>query len=117
METFLDGGLFELLLALGFACFINFIYLKKLLLIIFSVLVIAAPIILFFIKKNELHQWVVALCTFNAVLLIVLLWKEKKRNPGESLFNVEGMKGKLEEVRKRVVGFFGKGGKHGKTKA
>ena len=109
METFLDGGLFELLIAIGFAWFLNFIYLKKLLLIIFSFLLIAAPVILFIIKKNELHQWLVGLCTFNAALLIVLLWKEKKRNPGESLFNVEGMRNKLGELRKKIGGFFGKG--------
>lgn len=108
METFLDGGLIELLIAIGFAWLLNFIYLKKILLVIFSLLIIAAPVILFFIKKNELYEWLVALCTFNSVLLIVLLWKEKKRNPGESLFNVEGMKNKLPEIRNTISTFFGK---------
>jgi Ca2+/Na+ antiporter len=108
METFLDGGLFELLIAIGFAYFLNFIYLKKFLLIIFSALVIAAPISLFFIKKNEFYFWLVAMCLFNAVLLIVLLWKEKKRNPGETLFNVEGMKNKLAEIKSKISNIFSK---------
>ncbi len=108
METFLDGGLFELLFAIGFAYFLNFIYLKKLLLIIFSALIIAVPIILFFVKKNELYSWLVVLCTFNSVLLVVLLWKEKKRNPEESLFNVEDMKNKLAGIKSKIKIFFQK---------
>ena len=116
METFLDGGLFELIIAIVFAYFLNFIFLKKYLLLIFSLLIITAPVILFFINKNELHSWLVAICLFNAVLLIVLLWKEKIRNPAESLFNVAGMKNKLSEIRNKINIFFQKNINSGKNK-
>src|SRR6476469_6373675 len=108
METFLDGGLFEVLIAIAFAYFLNFVFLKKYLLIIFSLLIITAPVMLLFINKNELHFWMVVICLFNAVLLIVLLWREKKRNPGESLFNVVSMKNKLSEIRNKINIFFQK---------
>jgi hypothetical protein len=55
MEPFLAGGLFEILIASGFALFLNFIFLKRQVLLIFSVLIIC-PILLYFLKeKNELH--------------------------------------------------------------
>ncbi len=108
METFLDGGVFELLIAILFASFLNIIFLKKYLLIIFSVLVISCPVILLFIYRNELYYWIVSLCFFNACLLIILIWKEKKKHPKEALFDVEIMKNKLVEIRKKISIFLEK---------
>jgi hypothetical protein len=106
METFLDGGLFELLLAIFFAFSLNFIFLKKYLLIAFSILVIAAPTILFFINKHGIYYWLVSLCSFNSIFLVVLLWKEKRKNPQTPLFNIETMKTKLTEIRNKISSFF-----------
>lgn len=108
METFLDGGLFELLIAILFASFLNIIFLKKHLLIIFSILVIVSPVVLLFINKNELYYWIVSICFFNSCLLTILLWKEKKKHPKEALFNVEIMKNKLVVIRKKISVFFEK---------
>ncbi|MEO6221434.1 MAG: hypothetical protein ABIO81_13460 [Ginsengibacter sp.] len=106
METFLDGGLFELLLGILFASVLNIIFLKKYLLIIFSVLIISGPVTLLFINKDELYYWIVSLCLFNSVLLIILLWRQKNKNPGEALFNLVIMKKKLHEVWNKINNFF-----------
>jgi hypothetical protein len=108
METFLDGGLFEILIAMVFAIILNFIFLKKYLLIIFSLLIIFCPVILFFINRNELYYWFVSLSIFNSVLLIVLLWREKKTNPNKPLFNVDILKNKLSEIKKKFNTVFRK---------
>jgi Ca2+/Na+ antiporter len=116
MEPFFDGGLFELLFAMGFAILVNFIFLKKYLLIVFSLMVISAPIALFFIHRNELYNWIVTLSLFNAVLLVVLIWKGKKEKPGEPLLNVEDMKRRLSAFRNKISGFFSKNSGAGKDK-
>jgi hypothetical protein len=105
MEIFLDGGLFEILIAMSCAIFLNFIFLRKYLLIIFSLLIIACPLMLFFIKKNELYYWVVAFCFMNAILLTVLLWKEKRKNTRGPLFDVENMKNKIVAIRNNLRTF------------
>jgi Ca2+/Na+ antiporter len=108
MEPFFDGGLFELLFVIGFAVLVNFIFLKKILLILFSLLVISAPLILFFIHGNELYNWIVTLCLLNAVLLVVIIWKQKREKPGEPLFDIENMKKKLSELRNKIGHLFSK---------
>ncbi len=108
MEPFFDGGLFELLFVIGFAILVNFIFLKRYLLILFSLLIIAAPVILFFIHGNELYNWIVTLCLLNAVLLVVIIWKQKKEKPGEPLFNIENMKRKVAEFRNKINNLFSK---------
>lgn len=108
MEPFLDGGLLELLFVIGFAILINFIFLKKYLLILFSIIIIACPVTLFFIQKNELYNWLVALCFLNAVLSVVLIWKQKKEKPAEPLFNVTAMKSKLSGFRNKINHLFSK---------
>ena len=106
METFLDGGLFEIFIAMAFAVFLNYIFLKRYLLIIFSVFIIASPLLLFFVQKNELFFWLVSICLFNAVLLVVLLWKVKIECPMKPLFFLEKMKLKLSGIQQRVNIFF-----------
>jgi Ca2+/Na+ antiporter len=108
MELFFDGGLFELLFVIGFAILVNFIFLKRVLLILFSLLIISAPVILFFIHGNELYNWVVTLCLLNAVLLVVIIWKQKKEKPAEPLFKVENMKRKLSEFGNKISNLFSK---------
>jgi uncharacterized membrane protein YqjE len=108
MEPFFDGGLFELLFALGFAILVNYIFLKRILLILFSLLIISAPVILFFIHGNELYNWIVTLCLLNAVLLVIIIWKQKREKPGEPLFDVENMKKKVAELRNKLSHLFSK---------
>ena len=116
MEPFLDGGLFELLFVMGFAILVNFIFVKKYLLILFSLLILCAPVILFFIHGNELYNWTVTLCLLNAVLSVVLIWKYKKEKPGVPLFDIENMKRKLSEVRNKFSELFSKNSKAEKDK-
>lgn len=116
MEPFFDGGLFELLCAIGFITLVNFIFLKRYLLILFSLVIVSAPIILFFIHGNELYNWIVAFCLFNAVLSVVLIWKQKKERPGEPLFGVENMKRKLSEFRNKINNLFSGNAKADKGK-
>ena len=108
MEPFLDGGLFELFIAVFFAASLNFIFLKKYLLFIFSLLILAFPVLLFFIDKNELYYWMVSFCVFNAVFLVVLLWKVKNKNPEEPLFDAESMKKKLSGVSNKLKTYLSK---------
>jgi hypothetical protein len=106
METFIDGGLFELLIAMVFAIFLNFIFLKRYLLILFSLITIAGPVLLFFIDKGESYYWLTSQCLFNSVFLVSLLWKEKKENPSRPLFNIENMRSKLSSIKNKVSAFF-----------
>ena len=108
MEPFFDGGLFELLFIMGFAILVNFIFLKRYLLILFSLLLVSAPMILFFIHRSELYDWIVTICLMNAVLSVVLIWKQKKEKPGEPLFNIENMKYKLSGFRDKISNLFSK---------
>ena len=116
MEPFLDGGLFELLFALAFAVFVNFIFLKRYLLILFSLIIITAPVLLFFMPGNEFRNWIIAVCLFNSVLSVVLIWKQKKEKPAGPLFNVEIMKRELSEFMTRISNLFSKRHSPGKSK-
>ena len=89
MEPFLDGGLFEVLIAVLIGYSLNFIFLKKYLLVIFSLVSIVAPVLLFFIHAKEIFYWLVSICIFNTVFLITLLWKQRITEPGKSLFDVK----------------------------
>jgi hypothetical protein len=89
MEPFLDGGLFEVMVAVLIGYSLNFIFLKKYLLVIFSVVSIIAPVLLFFIHAKEIFYWLVSICIFNTVFLITLLWKQRITEPGKSLFDVK----------------------------
>jgi hypothetical protein len=106
METFLDGGLFEFFIALSVAVFLNFIFLKRYLLIVFSLIIIASPVVLFFIPKNELFYWVVSFSLFNSILLVVLLWKVKTESPQMPLFRVENLKIRLSGTLQKINIFF-----------
>lgn len=116
MEPFLDGGLFELLFALAFAILVNYIYLKKYLLILYSLMIICAPISLFFIHGSELYYWIEALSLFNSILLVILMWKQKKEKPREPLFNIEEIKRRFSEFKNKISSLFSKNSKPDKTK-
>ena len=92
MEIFLDGGLFELLVAVGFGYAINFIFMKKYLLIIFSCIVIGAPVSLIFFNSGEIRFWIIGACCINAMLLVILLWKHRLENTNKQLFNLNKAK-------------------------
>ena len=88
MEIVVDGGLFEFIIAVAFGYAINYIFLKNYLLVIFSCISILCPVALIFLKPGELYYWLISVCILNAVLLVVLLWKERSRIPNQSLFDL-----------------------------
>jgi hypothetical protein len=90
MEIFLDGGLFEIIIAMVFGYAINYIFLKKYLLIIFSGIVILSPVALMFLKTGEMYNWLVTISISNALLLVVLLWKERIKS--HQLFDIKKFK-------------------------
>ena len=102
METFLDGGLFELLIGLAFLYIINFIFLKKYLLIAYSAISIASPVLAIFIGKSEIFYFLISLSIINSILLVIILWTVRKRNKDQPLFNVE-------RYKKRMFNLFKKG--------
>lgn len=89
MEPFIDGGLFELFIAIGVGYSLNFIFKRKYLLVIYSIMSIAAPIILLFTNKSELFLWLVSINIFNSTILIIFLWKQQLSNPNKSLFETD----------------------------
>ena len=95
MEPFIDGGLFELLLVLGFAYTINYIFLKKYLLIFYSVVSIISPILLIFFNQGELLYYICGVCIVNSILLVILLWKQRQTNPRRPLFDLGKLKDKF----------------------
>ncbi|HYV91030.1 MAG TPA: hypothetical protein VE978_04580 [Chitinophagales bacterium] len=95
MEVFVDGGLFELLLAVAFGYAINFIFLKRYLLVIFSGLCILTPVALIFLGRGELYYWLISICILNSIFLVILLWRERQRVPNQPLFDVEKFKRKF----------------------
>jgi hypothetical protein len=103
MEPFIDGGYIELLLVLlaGFA--INFIFLKKHVLVIFSVISIASPVFLLFITGGAFYSWLVSLCIFNAAFLIILLWKIKIKDPVKPLFDLQKIFKNRERTDKEII--------------
>ena len=102
MEVFLDGGLFEIIGFLLFASLSNYIFSKKYLLIIYSVIAIAAPILLFFSKDTEIFYWVIALIIFNSILFVSLLWKVRKGTGDKQLFDTSFLKRKLMQVKEKA---------------
>jgi hypothetical protein len=101
MEIFIDGGLFELSIAIATAYLINFIFLRKYLLIIFSVATITAPVIILFIPKGELFYFISAFSILNSIFLVLLLWKQRTQSPREPLVNIEKYRNKIVNGAKR----------------
>lgn len=99
MEPFIDGGLFELLFVLGFVYAINYIFLKKYMLIFYSAVSIISPILLIFSVEAELRYYLCGICIINSVLLITLLWKQRQTNPRRPLFDAGKLKDKI--IRKK----------------
>lgn len=100
MEIFVDGGLFELIIAIAFGYAINYIFLKKYLLIIFSCIAILSPVTLIFFNSGELYYWLITICIINAILLVLLLWKERLKVPKQPLFDVGKFKRKFFRKKK-----------------
>ena len=99
MEIFIDGGMFELLAAAALAYTINFIFLKKYLLIIYSLLLIATPVLFLFTSKdNEVYFVLLFFAFFNAVVFVALLWKLKLEDEKAPLFNVKSIAGKWKRM-------------------
>ena len=101
MEPFFDGGLFELAALILIGYVFNYIFLKKYLLIIYSIITIAAPVVLLFYHEGELFYYLCAVCIINAILLIITLWKFRDSFGNTPLFDVEGLRKKI--LRKREV--------------
>lgn len=100
MEIFVDGGLFELFLAIVFAYSFNYIFMKKYVLWLYCACAVAAPIALIFINKSELYFVTVGLCIFNSIFLVVLLWRARLQFPGKPLFDMNDIKNKLLKNKK-----------------
>jgi hypothetical protein len=88
MEIFIDGGLFEFFIGVIIAYVMNYIFLKKYLLLLFSSITIVSPILLIFFRVSELYYSCVSICIFNSIFLVVLLWRERQRNPEMPLFKL-----------------------------
>jgi hypothetical protein len=95
MEIFIDGGLFEFLIAVTLGYMVNYIFLKKYLLFFFSAVSIISPLLLIFLNKGELFFCIVGLCIFNSIFLVVLLWKQRQTIPHKPLFDVKKLRDKL----------------------
>lgn len=98
MEPFFDGGLIELLIAIGIGYTLNFIFLKKYLLVFFSIVSIVAPVLLFYVNQGEIYYLLVGVCIFNTIFLNTLLWKQRLTEPDKPLFD---LKKYLEQYRKK----------------
>jgi hypothetical protein len=98
MEIFIDGGLFEILLAITLGYTVNFVFAKKYLLIVFSVISIVAPALLFFLHQGEWFYFLLVICMFNSALLVILLWKMKEQNGEEPLFDIGAAKKLLRQL-------------------
>jgi len=101
MEPFFDGGVFEILIAIGIAYALNFIFFKKYLLIIYSLTTVATPILLLFIHSGELYYFLFAFGLFNAILLIVLLWKQRRKDSNSPLFEID--KSPIKKLTRRIT--------------
>ena len=88
MEIFVDGGLFEIAILSTLAYIINYIFLKKYLLIIYSAIAILSPVGLIFFRTGELYYWFITMSFINGALLVVLLWKIRQKFPSQALFDV-----------------------------
>ena len=105
MEIFVDGGLFELLIALSLGYLINVIYLRKYLLFVYSCVAVAAPILLFFLARNDAFYILAAITVLNSILLVVLLWRQRIEMPGKPLFNLQDWKRKFSFRKNKKPSF------------
>jgi hypothetical protein len=101
MEIFFDAGLFEFLIAVSLGYVINFIFMRKYLLIIFSVFAVAAPVLFFFFNKGEAFYFLVSFCILNSLFLVFLLWKTYFLLPNEPLIDIK-------QIKKRFYTIFSK---------
>lgn len=88
MEVFIDGGLIELGLMLALGVVINYIFLNKYILILYSALSLVSPFILLIFKDSELFYFALSLQMLNSILLVIFLWRLKKQNPEKALFDL-----------------------------
>ena len=102
MEIFVDGGLFEIIGLLLFASLTNYIFSKKYLLIIFSVIAVTAPILLLFVRDTEVFYWVIGVLMFNSILFVSLLWKVWRGASDKKLFDTGFLKRKLMQLKEKA---------------
>lgn len=101
MEPFIDGGFFELIIALGFITFVNFIFLRKYLLIIYSVIVLLSPALFLMVHSGDIFYLLLVFVFINSVLLVLLLWKQYKSSPGRALFETEKLRNWFHKKKKK----------------
>ena len=94
MEFFIDGGVFELLAAAALTYTVNFIFLKKYLLIFYSLLLIATPILLVFTRNTAIYFVLLFFSFLNAVVFVALLWKLRLQDKKAPLFDSKKITGK-----------------------
>ena len=101
MEIFIDGGLFELIVFLGFGYVLNFLLKKIYLLIFYCVLAISAPLIILFLQEGWIKDSVVAFNVLNVGVFVFLLLDHYREKKDEPLIN-------LSRYRKKLPSFFRK---------
>ena len=103
MEIFVDGGLFELILIVGCAYLLNYIFLKKYIFYLYTALSIGSSVSLLFINHGPLYYCCVSCCIFNTAFLFNHLSAYRTRHPGATLFDINALKRKfLKKPFKRI---------------
>lgn len=100
MEIFLDSGLFELLIMIALASFLNFIFFRKYLLIFYSILVIVIPVCLFFINVGWFFDVALIFTLFNCIIFVVLLWQAKHDEPTQKIIKSDALKNTFSKIFK-----------------
>jgi hypothetical protein len=101
MEVFLDCGVFELVVLLALGYVINFVFGKKYLLVIFSVITIGCPLGLLFVH-GRLHTWLAGVCIANAILLVFLLWRMRAASANHLLFDLDSLKKNVPALKRNA---------------
>ena len=89
MEVFVDGGLFELIIIVALGYVFNHIFRNKLLMIVYSVVVVASSILIIFLDKNDFFYVLTVINVLNSLLLVTLLWRIRATKNNEPLLNIK----------------------------
>lgn len=89
MEIFVDGGLFELVIFVALGYVINQVFKNKFFLIVYSVMIIGAPLLIIFMERADMFYILAAINVLNSILLVILLWQLRSVKSNEPLFNIK----------------------------
>lgn len=103
MEIFIDGGLFELLIFLGFGYGLNYIFKKRFLLIAYCVLALMAPFGILFLQEGWLLDILIAFNVLNAAVFVFLLFDHYKEKKDQPLIDLSRYRKKLPSFVQRKL--------------